>query len=247
DADTISISPTIEAKQIIPAALQSVVAGTAEKRYSRDMTTHLHILARRCWIFDLDGTLTVPVHDFPAIRSALGMTDSDSDILRFLAALPPAEAAVRHGRLIEIEYELAGKTAAAPGAGRLLDQLFRRGTRVGILTRNTREIALHTLGQIGLKGYFTPDDILGRDEAAPKPHPEGIEKLLASWGSAPDKTVMVGDYLFDLQVGRAAGTATIHVDSSGAFRWPELADMLVETLEELAEALTQAVPAPAGI
>ena len=169
------------------------------------------------------------------------MTETDSDILQFLASLPRAEAAARHARLIEIEYELADKTAAAPGAGRLLDQLLRRDARVGILTRNTREIALHTLGQIGLKGYFTSDDILGRDEAAPKPHPEGIEKLLAAWGNAPDETVMVGDYLFDLQVGRAAGTATIHVDSSCAFRWPELADLSVATLEELAEAMSDDV------
>lgn len=166
------------------------------------------------------------------------MTEADSDILQFLDSLPPAVSAARHARLIEIEYELADRTAAAPGAGRLLDQLLRRDARVGILTRNTREIALHTLGQIGLKGYFTPDAILGRDEAAPKPHPEGIEKLLAAWGNTPDDTVMVGDYLFDLQVGRAAGTATIHVDSSCAFRWPELADLEVATLEELAEAMS---------
>lgn len=200
------------------------------------MTNH-HILARRCWIFDLDGTLTLPVHDFPAIRRALGMRDSDPDILGFLASLPPGEAAARHARLIEIEYELADRTAAAPGAVRLLDQLLRRNACVGILTRNTREIALHTLGQIGLKGYFAPDAILGREEAAPKPHPEGIEKLLAAWGSTPDETVMVGDYLFDLQVGRAAGTATIHVDRSCLFRWPELADLAVATLEELAESI----------
>ena len=205
------------------------------------MTLHNHILARHCWIFDLDGTLTVPVHDFPAIRTALGMTESDSDILQFFASLPSAEAAARHARLIEIEYELADRTAAAPGAGRLLDQLLRRDARVGILTRNTREIALYTLGQIGLKGYFTSDDILGRDEAAPKPNPEGIEKLLAGWESGPDETVMVGDYLFDLQVGRAAGTATIHVDSSCTFRWPELADLSVANLEELVEAMSDDV------
>ena len=206
------------------------------------MTAHHHILARRCWIFDLDGTLTLPVHDFPAIRSALGMTESDTDILQFLSSLPSAEAATRHSRLIEIEYGLAERTAAAPGAVRLLDQLLRRDARVGILTRNTREIALHTLGLIGLQGYFPADDILGRDEAEPKPHPEGIEKLLAAWGNLPDEAVMVGDYLFDLQVGRAAGTATIHVDSSCAFRWPELADIAVATLDELAQAITDVEP-----
>ncbi len=202
------------------------------------MTAHHHILARRCWIFDLDGTLTVPVHDFPAIRTALGMTKSDSDILKFLSSLPSAEAAARHARLIEIEYELADRTAVATGAKRLLDLLLRRNARVGILTCNTREIALHTLGLIGLQGYFTAADILGRDEAEPKPHPEGIGMLLTAWGNLPDEAVMVGDYLFDLQVGRAAGTATIHVDRSCTFLWPELADIAVATLEELAEAMT---------
>jgi HAD superfamily hydrolase (TIGR01509 family) len=204
------------------------------------MTSQNHILARHCWIFDLDGTLTLPVHDFAAIRTALGMAESDPDILRFLASLPAAEAAAREARLIEIEYELAAKTAAAPGAVRLLDRLLRRGSQVGILTRNRREIALHTLDQIGLSQYFTPQAILGRDEAEPKPHPEGIEKLLDAWGNAPDEAVMVGDYLYDLQVGRAAGTATIHVDASRAFPWPELADLAVANLEELAEGLTDA-------
>lgn len=202
------------------------------------MTAYRHILARRCWIFDLDGTLTLPVHDFPAIRTALGMTEMDFDILQFLASLPLVEAEARRAQLTEIEFGLADKTVAAPGAFRLLENLLRRDAHVGILTRNTREIALHTLGQIGLKGYFAPDAILGRDEAEPKPHPEGIEKLLTTWRKTPDETVMVGDYLFDLQVGRAAGTATIHVDRSGAFRWPELADMEVSTLEELVEEMS---------
>ena len=201
------------------------------------MTNRHHILGRRCWIFDMDGTLTVAVHDFSAIRTALGMADTDHDILGFLAALPAAESASRHARLIEIEYELAGRTVAAPGAGRLLEQLLQRGSRIGILTRNTREIALHTLAMIGLQQYFAREDILGRDEAAPKPDPEGIAKLLDAWGSAPDEAVMVGDYLFDLQVGRAAGTATIHVDPNGVFSWPELSDLTVANLEELAEGM----------
>lgn len=197
-----------------------------------------HILGRNCWIFDLDGTLTLPVHDFAAIRSALGMEETDPDILRFLASLPAAEAAARHARLIEIEYELSARTAAAPGAGRLLEHLLKRGSRVGILTRNTREIALHTLGLIGLKDHFSPEDILGREEAAPKPDPEGINKLLKAWSATPDDAVMVGDYLFDLQVGRAAGTATIHVDRTSAFPWSELADMEVPDMLRLAEVVS---------
>ena len=201
------------------------------------MTIHKNILARCCWVFDLDGTLTLPVHDFAAIRAELGMVENDPDILSYIASLPSAKAAAKHARLMEIEYELSARTAAAPGAERLLGHLLRRGSQVGILTRNTKEIALHTLAMIGLNSYFSPDSVLGREESLPKPHPEGLGKLLDRWGSAPDQAVMVGDYLYDLQVGRAAGAATIHVDSSGAFRWPELADLSVAGLEELANVL----------
>lgn len=204
------------------------------------MRSHHDIMSRRCWIFDLDGTLTRAVHDFAAIRELLGMTDADPDILTFLASLPSAEAAAKQELLTEIEYELAARTSAAPGADRLLEGLHARGIRTGILTRNTREIALHTLALIGLEHYFAPETVLGRYEATPKPHPEGIEMLLRGWESEPDDAVMVGDYLYDLQVGRAAGTATIHVDGSGSFRWPELADLAVASLEELAGALPQA-------
>lgn len=184
------------------------------------------------WVFDLDGTLTVPVHDFAAIRRELGIP-SEADILDFLAALPEAEAAFRHARLHEIELDLSARTAAAPGAVRLVECLALRGARLGILTRNSREIALVTLSHLGLLDYFEPLSIIGRGEALPKPEPDGIQKLTAQWGAKPSASVMVGDYLFDLQAGRAAGAATIHVDRTGSFRWPEFADLSVVSLEEL--------------
>ncbi|MCX5823683.1 MAG: hypothetical protein NTY86_09305 [Deltaproteobacteria bacterium] len=49
--------------------------------------------------------------------------------------------------------------------------------------------------------------------------------------------VIVGDYIFDLQTGRNAGAATIHVDRTRSFLWPELTDIGVSTLEELLKIL----------
>lgn len=184
------------------------------------------------WVFDLDGTLTLPVHDFALIRLELGVPPG-ADILDYLNALPPAEAALRHARLHEIELELTLRTDTAPGAERLLEALAGRGARLGILTRNSREIALVTLSHLGLRDYFEATAIIGRDEALPKPEPDGIRKLAAHWGAEPSATVMVGDYLFDLQAGRAAGAATVHVDRTGSFRWPEYADLTVVSLAEL--------------
>lgn len=190
------------------------------------------ILSRRHWVFDLDGTLTVPVHDFALIRQTLGVPDG-SDILGFLGGLDPADAAPLRERLRQIELELTAKTSAAEGAVMLVEELHGRGVRMGILTRNTREIARHTLDCIGIGRFFCEEWVLGRDDAPPKPAPDGIRHLAACWRAEPSDMVMVGDYLYDLQTGRAAGVATVHVDPSRLFRWPDLADLAVGSLAEL--------------
>lgn len=191
------------------------------------------ILSRGHWVFDLDGTLTVAVHDFAAIRAALEIPEG-ADILAFLATLPPAEEQQRQARLQEIEEELAARTEPAEGAMDLVQLLHRRGARLGILTRNTRKNALRTLERIGFSRFFPSACVIGRGEAPPKPDPTGIKQLSSGWGTAMDDLVMVGDYLFDLQTGRAAGAATVHVDRTGAFRWPEYTDLGVVSLNELA-------------
>ena len=61
--------------------------------------------------------------------------------------------------------------------------------------------------------------------------------MLKLWEVTAKEVLMVGDYLYDLQVGRAAQIATVHVDPSGEFSWPELADIQVNSLDELAELL----------
>src|SRR5512133_3333156 len=96
------------------------------------------LLSKRNWIFDLDGTLTKPVHDFTFICRELSIPDR-SDILGHLDTLEPFEAAVRHARLSEIELELARGAEAADGALALIESLGFLGYRVGILTRNSRE------------------------------------------------------------------------------------------------------------
>jgi phosphoglycolate phosphatase-like HAD superfamily hydrolase len=222
-------------REAIPISPRICYKGAVDKaRQTAD------ILRRGHWVFDLDGTLTVAIHDFARIREVLGVPQG-GDILGHLAALPAAEALVLKERLGEIEDELAGRTEAADGALGLVALLHARGVRMGVLTRNTRENALRTLGRIGLSHYIAEPDVLGRDEALAKPDPDGIFKLAQKWGASPSALVMVGDYGFDLQTGRLAGAATIHVDPTRTFRWPELTDIAVGSLAELALALPQAV------
>jgi len=193
------------------------------------------LLSRKHWIFDLDGTLTVAVHDFKAIKEALGIPH-EADILGYLDALPPEESAPLHRKLDSIERELSGKTAAASGAVELLSMLAEDDCVIGVLTRNTHVIARLTLELTGLKSFFPKVSyIIGRGEAAPKPDPAGAMHLASLWNADSDDIVMTGDYHYDLLCGRNIGAATIHVDSSGEFRWKDLADLRVTSLLEVAE------------
>ena len=184
------------------------------------------------WIFDLDGTLTVPIHDFESIRKELNVP-AGNDILYYIEALSGKDAAICRRRLQQIELELARQAVPSAGAVEMIEILFRIGARLGILTRNDKSTALLTLETIGLRGFFDEKNILGRNEAIPKPDPAGINQLLAGWGADPSDAVMVGDYIFDLQAGRAAGTVTVHVAHGEGERWPEFTDYAIGSLDEL--------------
>ncbi|MBH1495060.1 HAD family hydrolase [Stenotrophomonas riyadhensis] len=177
--------------------------------------------AIRHWVFDMDGTLTVAMHDFARIKRELAIPAQD-DILTHLAALPAAEASAKHAWLLAHERELAAASVPATGAVALVRALQGAGCRLGILTRNVRNLAQVTLQAIGLGDVFAEEDIIGRDEAEPKPSPDGLQYFLQRWQVDPAQVVMVGDYRFDLECGRAAGTRTLLVNAPDN-PWPDMA------------------------
>jgi HAD superfamily hydrolase (TIGR01549 family) len=200
------------------------------------MSKNHNLLKRKYWIFDLDGTLTIAVHDFNAIREELGIPEGQP-IIKTLESLPLKESRNKKKKLQEIEEKLALNASPAPGVEKLLETLNSQNYFFGILTLNTRENAWITLKALGLSEYFTKESVIGRWCAEPKPSPNGIKKLLNHWNVYANDALIVGDYLYDLQVGRAAEIATVHVDPSGNFEWPELTDISVCSLNELTEML----------
>ncbi|NEP18253.1 MAG: HAD family hydrolase [Leptolyngbya sp. SIO4C1] len=187
----------------------------------------------------MDGTLTVSIHDFQAIKAELGLP-LDQPILEALAAVPEPEASQLHQQLEAIELEIAQAATQQAGAYDLLSALKAQGHQVGVLTRNSKPNAIATLAACDLAQFFQPDFILSRHCCTPKPSPEGILKLLSAWQAQPHEAVMVGDYVFDLAAGRSAGTATVYIDPSGQFEWQAQADRQVMTLGEVVELLAAA-------
>jgi len=178
--------------------------------------------AVRHWVFDMDGTLTVAMHDFERIKRELGIPPS-ADILVHLAGLPGAEAAQKHAWLLAHERGLAEDALPARGAVELLRALAAAGCQLGILTRNDHALAKLTLEAIGVGDLFDDTGIIGRDEAVPKPSPDGVQQHLRRWGIGADAAVMVGDHAYDLDCGRAAGARTVLVNLPEN-PWPGRAD-----------------------
>jgi HAD superfamily hydrolase (TIGR01509 family) len=192
----------------------------------------VELFTRRHWVFDLDGTLTVAMHDFDAFRAAVGLPEG-VPILEALERLAPDESAAISARLADWERDVARQSLLQPGARELLEALAAGGVRLGILTRNLRDIAFETLDAVGLREFFPDATVIGRDEAPPKPDPGGVLHLLDGWRAVPDDAVMVGDYLFDLQAGRSAGARTVYIDPEGAFPYADHADHCVRALLDL--------------
>lgn len=184
------------------------------------------------WLFDMDGTLTIAMHDFDAMRAALGLPVG-VPILEALARLPESVAREKHQQLDDMELDMASAARPQPGAVDLLQSLSDKGARLGIVTRNGKTIAERTLQACGLDVFFNTDTVISRDCCVAKPDPAGVKLMLDRWSATANDTVMVGDYRFDLEAGRGAGVTTVHLDVDGVFPWPELTDHSVSTLNEL--------------
>jgi len=189
------------------------------------------LLHKKAWVFDLDGTLTIAVHDFAHMRAALGMAP-DADILATIAATSGAEQKRLLQQLDQLEAYYATRARAADGVQTLIPYLAKKGCTLGIFTRNNKAMTLLSLKAIGLEQFFTPAFIIGRDEAPHKPHPAGLNQLLKTWQMAACDAVMVGDFKFDLETGRAAQVTTVHV-ATDQRRWPELTDFCYESLTQM--------------
>jgi HAD superfamily hydrolase (TIGR01549 family) len=153
-------------------------------------------------VFDLDGTLVHQRLDFEAIRREIGLPP-DTPLLEALEQLPPAEQDRAWSILDRHELAAADGTEALPGVPEFLAWLDARHIRRAVLTRNSRAASAAALARCRLTGF---DPVMSRDDGPYKPQPDGLLHICTVWGFRPTEVLMIGDYLFDVQVGRRAGT-----------------------------------------
>jgi len=183
--------------------------------------------APEAFIFDLDGTLTIPQLDFEVIRKEMGI--AAGPILEELELLDD-ETAARARKVLEKHEEQAASTAVLQeGAREVLAELRRRKLPTAILTRNSRQ----SLDNILQLHRLEIDTSLSREEAPVKPSPEAVLILCDKMSVAPVKTYVIGDYIFDIESARNAGAVSVLLLNSKNSMFSEQADLKIANLMEI--------------
>src|SRR5215467_2503523 len=173
-------------------------------------------------IFDLDGTL---------IDSKKDLTDAvnATRIWHKLAPLPDdivssyvgngAPVLIRRAfphatqdelpRLLRyfLDYyreHMLDSTILYPGVREALDQLHAADIPLAVLTNKPVRFSVHLIAGLGLETHFFR--IYGGNSfEEKKPHPVGINTLMAEAGASKNRTLMIGDSAVDIRTARNAG------------------------------------------
>jgi HAD superfamily hydrolase (TIGR01509 family) len=154
-------------------------------------------------LFDMDGTLTRTLLDFPAIKREMGI--GDRPILEALAQMNPDERAAAEIILHRHEDYAAANATLNDGCEELLHWLAARHIRTAIVTRNRLSCAQTVLARYGLSF----DVLITRENGRFKPDPSGILEACRRLELEPHQVWMVGDGQYDIEAGLAAGTPTV--------------------------------------
>ncbi|NLE28655.1 MAG: HAD family hydrolase [Phycisphaerae bacterium] len=179
-------------------------------------------------IFDMDGTLTVPILDFGEIRRQIGI--DSGPVWEAIVAMAPEQRRRAEEILLRHEIESSRMCELQPGVMELFAELERRKMPMAILTRNCRA-AWETLRK---RFGFSLDRVYAREDGPMKPDPTPVIRLAKEMNIALANILCVGDYLFDIQAGKCAGTQTALLVNHGQI--PDFAgeaDYVIHSLLEL--------------
>jgi len=162
------------------------------------------------------GTMAVYQHGFPWDESKLLVAQ----------AFDEADA----------EGDWREKVIPIKGIQTFLSRLKKDGVYTALATNDERKDTEAILSHLGMDGLF--DIILCAGEVdPPKPHPETILTICRKLSIHPHETVMVGDSVTDMMMGKRAGvTLTIGILEGGVTPREELekvADLVIHSIHDL--------------
>jgi HAD superfamily hydrolase (TIGR01509 family) len=180
-------------------------------------------------IFDMDGTLVDSQLNFDQMRRDIGIPGNEP-ILEYLETIQDKDY-LKQAHQIVHQHELKGAEVATliRDAGHFLQWLEEQEIPSGVLTRNSKEITTLTFERLNLSF----DQILTRDCCTPKPAPDGLLQIAASWSLPPQEIIYIGDFKFDIETAKNAGmkSGLISLEKNKEFQAD--ADIVFTQFEEL--------------
>ena len=178
-------------------------------------------------IFDLDGTITQPYFDFDAIREEIGLARDSGPVLESMEKMTVEQRQNAEKILHYHEQKAVVESKLNPNAKKTLSALRSAGIHIGILTRNKRDNAFAIAEKHDLKF----DTVIGREDGPVKPDAFGVLRICEQFGVGPHETLLVGDYLFDLQCAKSAGAvAVLLANHNQADEFVKHADFSIEDI-----------------
>lgn len=212
------------------------------------------LLGIQAIIFDFDGTLAELNIDFSFMRKKIYelmieygieeeliqekyLLEIIDEVYKILNENKPYIAnefyQKAHQAIYQIEMESAEKGRLFTNTKVVLEDLRKRGIKVGIITRNCEEAVRRLFPDIG--DYC--DAFVSRNAVKKvKPHPDHLNHVLEALKIQGEKALVVGDHLIDIEAGKRLGMKAIGV-LTGRIKREEFeeagADGVLEDISEI--------------
>ncbi len=177
-------------------------------------------------VWDWDGTLAnstgmivnaivkaaeqvgLPTLDPQAASNIIGLGLKES-IYALYGDIPTEKAQVLAAQYSTNYYAGESEIPLFDGAKETIIELNRRGYKLAVATGKGRRGLSLALQHCGLTNYFHATRTV--DECFSKPHPQMLDELMDLLVVTPERTLMIGDTSYDLQMAQNAGVASVAV------------------------------------
>lgn len=156
-------------------------------------------------LFDMDGTLTKPMLNFPAIKAEMEI--GSRPILEAMAEMDAAAREAAEKVLFRHEETAAQESTLNEGCEELLAWIRKAGLPTALITRNCARSVRIVLD----RHRMAFDVVIAREDGPFKPNPWSIHHTCERLGVRPDEAWMVGDGQYDIEAGNAAGAITVWI------------------------------------
>lgn len=180
-------------------------------------------------LFDFDGTIanTIPsiIYCAQLLLKSYGINVDDQtiaqntgrpieEIFHILANTNDMEEIERYVEEYKALYMREGlsRIVLFPKVAETLRKLHENGIRMALSTNNFEKIVTPVIERLGIMPYL--NEIVCSDSSNVrngKPAPDIALEAMRRTNSLPEKTLVVGDFSYDIQMGVSAGTATCGV------------------------------------